>query len=348
MEGVVRDGFGVASDGRPISRYTLTNRRGSRARVIDWGATLTELWVPDREGTLGDVVLGFDDFGAYERNEPYFGCTIGRVANRIGGARFSLDGVDYRLAANDGPNHLHGGSCGFDKAIWTGREEPGAEGPAVTFEHTSPDGDEGYPGTLSVALTILLDCEDALHLDYRARTDAATPVNLTHHSYWNLAGAGDVLAHELRLAADRYTEAGPQLVPTGRLLPVAGTPFDFRRLKPIGRDIGRLGLGYDHNFVLGDATRAEAVPAGKLRDPASGRCMTFRTSEPGVQLYTGNFLTAVEGKRGAVYGRHAGLCLEAQKFPDALHQPDFPSVILRPGQTYRQKTVYAFERPRES
>jgi aldose 1-epimerase len=343
VEGIERDRFGSTRAGEPITRHTLTNRRGSRARLIDWGATLTDLWVPDRSGALGDVVLGFDTLEEYEQSECYFGCTIGRVANRIAGARFSLDGCEYALAANDGPHHLHGGRVGFDKAVWRGSELESERGPAVRFTHTSPDGDEGYPGTLRVRVTYLLDHQDALHIEYRAETDAPTPVNLTHHGYWNLSGSGDVLDHELTLHADRYTEAGPDLVPTGRILPVAGSPFDFRRAKPIGREIAELELGYDHNYVLADEAGRAAAPAGVLDDPTSGRRMEVSTSEPGLQLYTGNFLDGVAGKRGAVHERHGALCLEAQHYPDALHQQSFPPIVLRPGESYRQLTVYRFD-----
>jgi aldose 1-epimerase len=342
VQGISKKPFGVTARGEEVSCYTLTNRRDSVARWIDWGATLTELWIPDRAGVLGDVVLGFDSLEAYERNEPHVGCVIGRVANRIAGARFTLDGVDHPLAANREPNHLHGGWAGFDKALWIAEPLDRLEGPALRFTHTSPDGDEGYPGTLRVELIVTLDHEDALHFEYRAETDAPTPVNLTHHDYWNLAGHGDILSHELLLHADRYTETGEGFIPTGRQLPVAGTPFDFRVAKPVGRDIGQLERGYDQNYVLAEAVRDVAVPAGELFDPSSGRRMTFSTSEPGVQLYTGNFLDGVVGKHGAVHGRHDALCLETQHFPDAVHQPSFPSIVLRPGETYRQVTVYAF------
>jgi aldose 1-epimerase len=308
---ITREHFGRTDAGAEVSRFALTNRRGTRAVWLDWGATLAELWLPDREGRPADVVLGFDRFEPYARNAPYFGCTVGRVANRIAGARFALDGREYRLAANEGAHHLHGGERGFDRALWGARELPGAEA-------------------------------DVLRLEYRAETDAPTLVNLTNHAYWNLAGDGDVLGHELRLHADRYTEVGPDRIPTGRRRPVAGTPLDFTSRKAIGRDLGALGPGYDHDFVLADAPRGEALPCAELSDPASGRCMRVCTSEPSVQLYTGNSLDGVAGKRGRVYARHAGLCLETQRPPDAVHHPGFPSVVLRPGETYRQTTTCAF------
>jgi aldose 1-epimerase len=339
---VQRDLFGILGDGAPVERYTLTNRYGSCARWITWGATLTELWVPDPEGVRGDVVLGFDDLASYERNPPHFGCTIGRVANRIAGAAFELDGVRYALAANDGANHLHGGEVGFGRKVWDAEPVAGDGGPALRFSLTSPDGDEGYPGTLRVSLTVRFADDDALHLDYQAETDTPTLVNLTNHTYWNLAGGDDVLGHELTLHADRFTEPAPGLLPTGRVLSVAGGPLDFRSAKAVGRDLAATGSGYDHNFVLADAPRAGAAAAGELYDPVSGRRLGFATSEPGVQLYTANFLRDVRGKRGAVHGPHAGLCLEAQRFPDAIHHPAFPSVVLRPGEVYRQQTVYRF------
>jgi aldose 1-epimerase len=342
MEGVSCEPFGEMPDGTEVTRYSLTNRRGSVARLIDLGATLTELWVPDREGTPGDVVLGFESASAYLASAPYFGCTVGRVANRIAHARFELDGVSYRVAANDGENHLHGGRRGFDKVVWAARTSSAARGPTLELTHTSPDGDEGYPGRLDVTVTFVLEHDDTLRIEYEARCDAPTLVNLTNHGYWNLAGEGDVLAHELELRANRYTEVRADLIPTGRLLPVAGTPFDFTMAKLVGRDLGELGTGYDHNFVLADAPRPEPGLAAVLREPASGRQMRVSTTEPGIQLYTGNFLDGVDGKRGACHGRHAALCLEAQRFPDAPHHPSFPSVVLRPGETYRQVTVHAF------
>ena len=342
MEGISKTSFGVTRGGQEVSCYALTNRRHSVARLIDFGATLTELWVPDRDGVLGDVVLGFDELGDYEQDDAHVGCVIGRVANRTTGARFELDGVEYRLSANRDPNHLHGGHIGFHKIVWQVEPLALAEGPALRFSHTSADGDEGYPGMLEVELVVTLDHEDALHFAYRAESDAPTPVNLTHHDYWNLTGDGSALGHELCLNAERYTETGPGLVPTGRHLPVEGTPFDFRAAKLVGQDIGALELGYDHNYMLAPSARASAHAAGELFDPASGRRMAFSTSEPGIQLYTGNFLDGLAGKRGAVHDRHGALCLEAQRFPDALHQPDFPSIVLRPGETYHQITTYAF------
>ncbi len=339
------EAFGTLEDGRDVSRYTLENDRGSIARWIDLGAALTELWLPDRNDTLADVVLGYDDVAGY-LGGGNFGCTVGRVANRIAGASFELDGTRYELAANDGPNHLHGGRVGFDKQLWTVDRQDDPHGPALRFSLTSPDGDEGYPGRLEVAVTVVLGHDDALRFEYEARCDAPTPINLTHHSYWNLAGRGGVLEHELCLRAERYTEVDPALIPTGRLLPVDGTALDFRVAKTVGRDLEGVpgGGGYDHNFVLADAARSTPREIGWLRDPGSGRRLRLSTTEPGVQLYTANSLDA-RGKGGSAYGPHAGLCLETQHFPDALHHESFPGIVLRPGETYRQETIYAFDCP---
>lgn len=343
MAAVEREHFGTTVEGDAVSRFTLTNRRGARVRLIDWGACVTELWVPDRDGRFEDVVLGFDTLAEYERNPPHFGSIIGRVANRVARARFELDGTRYRLEANRGAHHLHGGARGFDKRPWQAEPVEHAAGPAVRFERVSPDGEEGYPGRLEVRVTVVLGDDDALRFEYEATADAATPVNLTHHGYFNLAGRGDILDHVLGLRADRVTEVDAELIPTGRLLPVEGSAFDFRRAKPIGRDIAATSGGYDHNFVLSrDAAEAPA-PAATLVDPASGRRLTLHTSEPGVQLYTGNSLGGIRGKGGARHHRYAALCLEAQRFPDALHHASFPSVVLRPGETYRQTTSYRFD-----
>lgn len=334
-----QEAWGRVADGTTVERLTLVSRHGLVARVATLGATLTELHVPDREGRLADVVLGFDDPASYERPGPYFGATVGRVANRIAGARFVLDGEAFTLAANEGPNHLHGGRRGFDKVVWTAEPDPDAN--AVTFTHTSPAGDEGYPGRLEASVRYRLD-EDVLHVEHRARTDAPTLVNLTNHTYWNLRGEGDVLDHVLRLDAARYCETDAAAIPTGRLPSVAGTPFDFRALRPVRPPAGHPHDGYDHTFVLADRRRSTPVPAGELRDPASGRRMRLATTEPGVQLYTGQHLASVRGKRGAVHERHAGLCLETQVFPDAVHHAHFPSPVLRPGESYVHVTRYAF------
>jgi aldose 1-epimerase len=337
-----RTAFGKLSDGTAVELFTLKNAHGLVARITNYGTIITELHVPDRHGNLGDVVLGFDNLAQYLQGHPCFGCTVGRVANRIARGRFVLEGKTYTLAINNGPNHLHGGLKGFDKVLWRATPLAGA---AVKFAYTSPDGEEGYPGTLAVEVTICLTDADELRIDYSAATDKPTPVNLTNHSYFNLAGHGDVLAHELMLAADYYTPANAQLIPTGQIAPVKGTPLDFTTPQPIGSRFSQLTcepIGYDNNFVLGGGGKALAL-AARVYEPGSGRVMELSTTEPGVQLYTANGLDgSLTGKRGAVYRRHAGFCLETQHFPDSVNQPKFPSIILRPGQTYRQTTVFMF------
>jgi aldose 1-epimerase len=339
---IQRTAFGKLSDGTAVELFTLRNAHGLVAKITNYGATITELHVPDRNGDLGDVVLGFDNLGQYLEGHPCFGCTVGRVANRIARGRFVLDGKSYTLAINNGPNHLHGGLKGFDKVVWQAAPLKGA---AVKFAYTSPDGEEGYPGALAVEVTMSLTDADELRLDYRAVTDKPTPVNLTNHSYFNLAGQGDVLAHELRLAADYYTPADAELIPTGQIAPVKGTPLDFSTPQPIGSRFSQLRgdpTGYDNNFVLNGAGKALGW-AARLYEPGSGRVMELSTTEPGVQLYTANFLDgSLTGKGGAVYRRHAAVCLEAQHYPDSVNQPKFPSIILRPGQTYLQTTVHKF------
>jgi aldose 1-epimerase len=335
--------FGQTGSG--VARlFVLTNTNGLTARITDYGATLVELHAPDREGRFADVTAGFEDVAGYQGQEnPYFGATIGRVANRIAGASFILDGETYRLAANNGPHHLHGGaSRSLDKVLWGVKEGAGSD---IGFLYRSPDGEEGYPGNLEVAVAYTLTEADELRLDYWAAADRATPVNLTNHSYWNLAGhgAGSILDHELMLRAHRYTPTDELLIPTGDIAPVEGTPFDFTRPRRIGERIAEVAApagGYDHNFVLDEGGGLKL--AARLREPLSGRTLEVHTTEPGLQFYSGNFLSGEHGKGGVRYQRHGLLCLEAQHFPDALHHPDFPSIVLRPGEVYRQTTVYRF------
>ena len=347
--------FGTLPDGRKARLFTLRNRQGTLVRITNYGTIVTELHVPDRRGRLTDVVLGFDRLEPYLQGHPYFGCTVGRVANRIAGARFVLDGQTHQLPANDGTNCLHGGPNGFDKALWQAR----VVGPAsIRFRHVSPDGDQGFPGRLVVTLTVSLTPENELWFDYQARTDRPTPVNLSHHGYFNLAGEGTIHRHRLQIAADFYTPKGPDNVPTGEIRLVAGTPMDFRKMTCIGTrltDAGENPPGYDHNFVLrgdGEGWCHTEVSRGRpgrpafcarVEEPRSGRFMEVWTTEPGVQFYTGNWLDgSLVGKGGWRYERHAGLCLETQHFPNAVNIPHFPSVILRPGQVYRQTTFYRF------
>ena len=345
---VQRSDYGKMPDGTAVDLYTLTNGKGAVAKVITLGGIVTELHVPDRDGKLGDVVLGCDDLKTYLAGHPHFGCITGRFANRIAGAKFTLDGQEYTLLANNGRNAIHGGKKGLDKYVWKAAPVETADGAGVRLTHTSPDGDEGYPGNLRVTVTYTLTDKNALRIDYEATTDKATPVNLTNHSYFNLAGhnGGDILGHELSLFADRYTPSDKELIPTGAIEPVKGTPLDFTAPAKIGARIDQLKGegkpgGYDHNFVINNGGKALTV-AALAYDPRSGRGMEMHTTEPGVQLYTSNFLKSQKGKGGAVYGPHAAFCLEAQHYPDSVHRDNFPSVILRPGQTYRQTTVYAF------
>jgi aldose 1-epimerase len=344
--------FGKTPDGTPIELYVLKNGKAT-VKVMTYGAIVTELHVPDRQGKTEDVVLGFDTLESYLGGHPYFGATVGRVANRIAKGTFTLDGRDYRLAVNNGPNALHGGLKGFDKVIWKGEDVSGPDGPAVRFTYLSKNGEEGYPGNLSVAVTYALlssSDSDALRLEYAASTDQATPVNLSNHSYFNLAGpaAGTILRHGLELAADQYTPTDDTLIPTGAIVPVRGTPFDFRTLTPIGARFDQLKsspVGYDHNFVLrgASATTSAPRPAARVHEPRTGRVLEVLTTEPGVQFYTGNFLDGtLTGKGGVVYRQHQAFCLETQHFPDSVHHANFPSTILRPGSTYTQATIYKF------
>jgi aldose 1-epimerase len=337
--------FGKLPDGTVIHQFTLTNAKGVTAKVITYGAILTELDVPDRNGQSGDVVLGFDNLDQYLKGHPFFGSTVGRVANRIAKGKFMLDGQAYTLATNNGPNHLHGGLKGFDKVVWKATVLKPKSGVAVKFTYTSRDGEEGYPGTLKATVVYTLTDDNEIRLDYTATTDKATPVNLTNHSYWNLAGGGDILDHQLMLNADYYTPVDDTLIPTGELAPVKGTVMDFTTLHPIRDRIGELAnvpSGYDHNYCINGGGGALAL-AARLYEPKSGRVMEVLTTEPGVQFYTGNFLDGtLTGKRGITYQKHAALCLECDHYPDSINQPKFPNTVLRPGRTYHQTTVYKF------
>jgi aldose 1-epimerase len=342
MPGVTKAAFGQTADGTAVDLYTLTNAAGVTLKAMTYGGIVTELHVPDKNGQFADVVLGFDDLKGYLGGHPYFGALVGRVANRVAKGKFTLDGREYTLAVNNGPNALHGGKVGFDKVVWRAEPLTSDRGPGLRLRHRSPDGDEGYPGTLDVAVEYWLGNDSTWRIEYAATADKATPINLSQHAYFNLAGhgAGPVLGHEMMIAADRYTPVDDTLIPTGELKPVTGTPMDFTTPTPIGariRQVGGQPVGYDHNYVL----RPDAAPAVRVREPTSGRVLEMTTTEPGVQFYTGNFLDGtVTGKGGAVYRQYGGFCLEAQHFPDSVHHPSFPSTILRPGQTYRQTTVY--------
>jgi aldose 1-epimerase len=344
---VTRQAFGKVAD-TPVEVFTLTNARGVEIRAMTYGAIITSIKVPDRKGVMADVALGFDSLQGYLGEHPYFGAVVGRYGNRIGAARFSLNGQTYKLAANNGPNHLHGGVRGFDKYVWGAEAIAGANG--IAFTRVSPDGEEGYPGTLKLRVTYALTDTNDLEIEYQATTDKATPVNLTQHTYFNLAGqgAGTILEHEVTINADRFTPVGDSLIPTGVLAPVEGTPMDFRRPTKVGARIDanteqiKFGRGYDHNWVLnrkGDGLQL----AARVVEPASGRTLEVSTTEPGVQFYTGNFLDGtVKGKGGVGYPQRSGLCLETQHFPDSPNKPAFPTTILKPGSTYRSKTVWRF------
>ena len=332
--------------GKEVSLFTLRNARGMAVKITNYGGIVTSLAVPDRKGKTADVVLGYDSLEGYLKDSPYFGALVGRYANRIAGGRFELDGRVYELARNDGPNHLHGGIEGFDKKVWEAEPYDGPSEAGVVLRYLSKDGEEGYPGNLKVQVTYALNDQNELVIRYRAVTDKPTPVNLTHHGYFNLKGAGegDVLGHQVVIDADRYTVVNDELIPTGELRPVKGTPMDFLSPHTIGERIDRVKGGYDHNFVLNPPRdRDHPGSAALVYEPASGRVMEVFTTEPGLQFYTGNFLDgSIRGKGGKVYGKHGGFCMEAQHFPDSPNHPEFPSVILRPGKVYEQLTIYRF------
>ena len=346
--GVSRSSFGSAPDGGAVEMFTLTNAKGVEVRAITYGAIVTSIRVPDRAGRFADVVLGFDNLEGYLKGHPYFGTVVGRYGNRIAGGRFTLNGQTFKLAQNNGPNHLHGGNKGFDKYVWKG--EPVANGRGVAFSRTSPDGEEGYPGNLAVRVTYTLTDKNELVVDYHATSDKATPVNLTQHSYFNLSGdpSTTIVGHELTIDADRYTPVDATLIPTGELASVQGTPFDFRKPIAIGARIDqpheqlKFGRGYDHNWVL-NRKGSQPAFAARLVDPKSGRALEVSTTEPGVQFYTGNFLDGtLKGKGGQVYHQRAGMCLETQHFPDSPNKANFPSSILQPGKEYRTTTIFTF------
>ncbi len=342
--------FGSLDDGTAVDLYTLKNARGATAKVITFGATLTELWVPDRTGKMGDVVLGFDslrgdNLQGYLGKEPFFGATIGRVTNRIAKGKFTLDGKEYSLEINDPPNTLHSGSHDLSRKVWKAEPVHERNGAAVRFSIDSPDGDEGFPGNLHVTVLYRLTNNNELQLEYTARTDKATPINLTNHSYFNLGGEKDVLGQVLQINADKYTPTDATFIPTGEIRSVKGTPLDFTQPVAIGAHIAEMKGnpgGYDNNFVVnGEAGKMRL--AARAYDPSSGRQMEVWTTEPAVQFYTGNFLDGTNtGKRGVVYEKHSGFCLETQHFPDSVNHPAFPSTILRPGSVYSTQTTYKF------
>ncbi|MFP5391216.1 MAG: aldose epimerase family protein [Gammaproteobacteria bacterium] len=340
--------FGTLPDGRQVTLYTLTNSNGLVVKVSDFGGVITEIHVPDRDGQFADIALGYHELAPYYGDSPYFGALIGRYGNRIAEGKFEIDGKPYQLSINNQTNHLHGGKSGFDRKLW--RAVPFQEGDSVglTLMHRSPDGDEGYPGNLDVTVVYELNGKNEFIMAFDAVTDQATPINLTQHAYFNLAGQGDILGHELQINADAYTPVSDKLIPTGELRPVEGTAFDFRTPRAIGERIGidddqlRFGQGYDHNFVLTRPQGRDSILAARVVEPKSGRVLELWTEEPGVQFYSGNFLDGSNVGKGQAYAFRSGLCLEPQHFPNSPNTPNFPNAILRPGESYATVSRYRF------
>lgn len=344
MTRVEKSEFGKLPDGSTALLFTLRNASGMVVKVTNYGCIITEIHVPDRNGKTGDVVLGFDNLARYLQGHPFFGAVAGRYANRIARATFELDGVQYQLAANNGRNHLHGGKKGFDKQLWNATEAVSSKGSAVVFKYTSKDGEEGYPGNLELTVSYTLLDSNEIAIVYEARTDKKTVINVTNHSYFNLAGSGTVQGHELQIEADQFTPVDSELIPTGEIAPVKGTPLDFTAPHTIGERSDKTGLnGYDHNFVLRGGITTKPRLAARAYEPGSGRILEVFTTEPGVQLYTGiNLDGSITGVGGVVYPKHAGFCLETQHFPDSPHRPNFPTVVLEPGKTFHSETVFKF------
>jgi aldose 1-epimerase len=349
---VTKESFGKTAGGENVDLYTLRNMHGVEAKITNYGGILVSLKVPDRSGKFDDVVLGFNDLDSYLKGHPYFGALIGRYGNRIAKGRFTLNGVEYKLAVNNGENHLHGGIKGFDKVVWTGKETKTNAGPAVILSYLSKDGEEGYPGNLNVRVVYTLTNKDELKIEYSATTDKDTVTNLTHHSYFNLAGEGnvDILNHQVLINGNRFVPTDAGSIPTGELRNVAGTPFDFRKLTAIGARINqdeeqlKFGNGYDHTWVINGRPGAMRL-AAQAYEPTSGRRMQVWTTEPGVQFYTGNFLDGtLTGMSGKIYQRRYGFCFETQHYPDSPNQPSFPTTTLKKGATYRSTTIYKFTR----
>ncbi|HZR18077.1 MAG TPA: aldose epimerase family protein [Verrucomicrobiae bacterium] len=345
---ISRKPFGQTSDGKEVFLFTLRNTKGAEALISNYGGLVTSLKVPDRDGHLGDVVLGFDNLADYIKGSPYFGALIGRYGNRIARGKFTLDGKQYTLATNNYPNALHGGTKGFDKVVWEPTLLTGPEGAALKLTYLSKDGEEGYPGNLSVTVVYTLTDENALKIEYTATTDQDTVVNLTQHSYFNLAGKDSILNHVVMIPADKFTPVDSTLIPTGELRPVEGTPFDFRTPTPIGARINqddeqlKFGKGYDHNWIINKPMGQYGLMA-RVTEPSTGRVLEVFSTEPSLQFYSGNFLDGtLKGKGGRVYGFRSGFCMEPQHYPDSPNKPEFPSVVLKPGQTYHNTIVFKF------
>ena len=345
---VTKQSFGTSPDGKPVDIFTLRNRRGMEARICNYGGIVTSLKVPDRNGQFGDVVLGYDNLDGYIKSSPYFGCLVGRYGNRIAKGKFKLNGQEYTLATNNYPNALHGGIKGFDKVVWDAKILATPEGPGLELRYLSKDGEEGYPGNLSVTAVYTLTDDNGLKLDYHATTDKDTVVNLTQHSYFNLAQRGDILGHVVMMPADRFTPVDSTLIPTGELRPVQGTPFDFRTPTAIGTRIQqddqqlKFGNGYDHNWVFTKNT-GQLTLLARVTEPTTGRVLEVLSTEPGLQFYSGNFLDGtITGKGGWTYQFRNGFCMEPQHYPDSPNQSAFPSTVLKPGQVYRNTIIYRF------
>jgi len=337
--------FGTMPDGRKIDLYILTNPNGMKAKITNYGAILVSLIVPDKNGKPDDITLGYNQLEGYLKETPYFGATVGRYANRIKDGKFTLNGEEYQLAKNDNNNHLHGGLKGFDKRVWDASPFENEASLGIQFSYLSHDGEEGYPGNLSCTVTYTLTEKNELKIEYEAQTDKATPVNLTHHSYFNLEGqgSGDILDHILYINAERYTPVDSELIPTGEILSVKKTPFDFTSPTAIGERIGQVPGGYDHNFVL-NGKEGTLKLAARVSEPNKGRVIEIYTTEPGLQFYSGNFLDGIiTGKSGKIYEKHYGFCLEPQHFPDSPNHPEFPSTILKPGEKYLKSTLFRMD-----
>jgi aldose 1-epimerase len=345
MRNIEEQSFGKTPEGKEVKIFTLRNKNGMIAKVMSYGAILTDLETPDKNGKVSSVVLGFDSLEPYLKGHPFFGATAGRVANRIAKGKFTLEGKEYTLAINNGPNSLHGGLKGFDKVIWDAKETTVNGNPGVELTYLSKDGEEGYPGNLKVKVVYSLSDDNELKIHYTATTDKTTIVNLTNHSYFNLAGGGTIDNHVMTIYADKYTPVNDELIPTGEIAPVKDTPLDFTRPTPLGQRYNQLTgkpVGYDHNFVLnGPANKMKA--AARVSEPSTGRVLEVETTEPGIQLYTGNFLDgSLKGRNGNIYEQHTGFCLETQHFPDSINHPGFPSTVLKPGETFDSTTIFKF------
>ena len=340
---IKKEAFGKTADGKNVDLYTLTNANGLKAEIMTYGSIVTSLQVPDRDSNLADIVLGYDTLDEYIKASPYFGAIVGRYGNRIAKGKFTLNGSEYTLATNDGENHLHGGIKGFDKVVWNAETIETDAGPALKLTYLSKDGEEGYPGNLNCTVIYTLTNDDEFKISYEAETDKPTVLNLTHHGYFNLAGhdSGDILGHELMLNADHFTPVDEGLIPTSEIKSVKGTPMDFTKPMPIGSRIAEVKGGYDHNYVLNKPDDSLTL-AASVYEPKTGRVMEIFTTEPGIQFYSGNFLDGSNKGKGAVYNKHNGFCLETQHFPDSPNKPNFPSVVLKPGEKYTHLTVHKF------